>query len=142
MSVRPPEILSIAKALLADTSAAGREARGRAIVSRAYYAVFHEAGLLADELGAPEINVKGGVHEKLHAKLESLVDASPQPEKAFLLKAIGGVETLRDWRVEADYTIDEHFSAERPVQAVERAERTLRQLLAARPGKKAPSSVA
>lgn len=142
-SVKPLDVLAVAKGLAAAGSVETREARGRSAVSRAYYSVYHEALAYCSDMPPIDVSaVRGGVHAQLFAKLDGLVEKLPPLERGFLLKVIASFELLRDWRVEADYSISEAFNPVKPLQAIDFAERIFRQLKQCRPSSQAPSSAA
>ena len=97
------------------------EAHWRSAVSRAYYAAFHVARLLLEELG---FEVERG--DRAHAYLTHRLCQCGHPE-------IGAAGTtlinLRRSRNEADYGLKAPFSHRRAIQDVETAHETIAVLL-------------
>jgi uncharacterized protein (UPF0332 family) len=120
MACSPVEFLSLAKEL---SSGRTSEIHMRTAVNRGYYAVFHEATLLKQQLMLPDaINQAGNSHNRLYnalAECESFRTPFSKEVRQFSYMANG---ILKNYRSEADYDIDTDFPDKTVTDTIEKAE--------------------
>lgn len=99
MSITSRDILSSAKNCFSH----GNEADLRNAISRAYYAMYHEA---RDSLTSPP-NYAGSQHSNLIGYLKNKSENKLEPYDSFKLKLLGyQLDQQRRARTDADYEID------------------------------------
>lgn len=100
MSVTPTDFIALSKELIGSEGCS--EVHFRSAVSRAYYAVYHQALNTADELGLPDSSPNQGEHKKLISRFSSAGKR---------LKVIADrINVIRASRVDADYKLFSGFS--------------------------------
>lgn len=118
---KPSDLLDEARQL-ATTINRG-EVRRRTIISRAYYAAFHQAHVSANNLGySYDSNVGAGYHEHLIMFLRRNSDANVQYAGRLLA-------ALRTRRTEADYWLNKAPSTADASEAIEEAENLIDEVL-------------
>jgi uncharacterized protein (UPF0332 family) len=122
MSVAPKDLLSQAKRLYAQAS---NEADYRNVVSRAYYAAYHEAIRFHQSLPTQgkSPSKKVGVHAALIAQL--FYPTIPQTDELYLTSrnVSRHLSWLQDKRVKADYQLDVDFEGASCGEVIRRTER-------------------
>lgn len=104
MPISPTDLLELAAELLQTDS----ETHHRAAASRAYYAAFHRCNLLP--LSPPATRRRGGMHARLIQEMRRFRsdNAGLQAELRSLAELL---KKARDLRTNADYRLDDRFSA-------------------------------
>jgi uncharacterized protein (UPF0332 family) len=101
MAIIPSDFMLVSDSLLGVDKCA--EMHWRSAASRAYYNVYHEAKLKADELGLPDVQGKNmGSHSRLVARFKS---------SGKRLKVIGVMlDNARGARNDADYGLNNSYT--------------------------------
>jgi uncharacterized protein (UPF0332 family) len=122
MSITASDIVTHAKALQAN----GSEAEQRNVMSRAYYAAYHDCNAWHRALPTPGsvgTAAAGGVHSQLIAVLSNPMvkgrDATRSKMRGYRLKA------LKMIRTKADYQLEESIETSEAPQSIEDAEAIL-----------------
>jgi hypothetical protein len=115
MSIRVEELVSYAKSINLNSA---DEIQLRAVVSRAYYAAYHDCLSWHTTLPTPGSagQAQGGAHTILIAQLTSPTVKGEESTKS---KMRGyRLKTLKQLRTKADYFLDENLVADEAAQSV------------------------
>lgn len=124
-----PELAALPKHLNASGAVKDHgEAGPRAVVSRAYYAAFHQATAAVEKhLPAAQRSPSNGVHKALVEDVAAIGDIRTN-EKGLWISLANKLNSLREKRVVADYYLQEHFCPQKAFQYVNMADAFCRQI--------------
>lgn len=123
MAVTAQQLLEYAQAINSND-----ELSQRAAINRAYYAAYHAARLFHGKLSSPGRLPAGpaGVHETLYHQLVHPTLPQSTDEMAIRSKQIGyKAKDIRQYRVSADYSLDEPVVASDVEYVIQAAIKTL-----------------